>query len=173
MKKIGLIIKEEGERILKGRLQASDTFLLVKYSGLSAPDLNILRSSLSDVDSSLMVVKNSISKRIFKPYQDLSTFIEGPCGIIFVNKDLIATSKIVNKFMKERPNLEIKAGLLKDRMITQEEIKNIAKIPSLSALQSQVIGGLKSPICGLVFSLKQILNKLVWALNKIKDKKSK
>lgn len=171
MKKIGLIIKQEAERILKNRLKDADSFLLVKYSGLSASDLNSLRDSLSNVDSSLIVIKNCVSKRVFKSFQDFPSLIDGPCGLIFVNRDLISTSRIVYNFIKEMPNLEIKAGFLKDRVISTEEIQSLSKISSLSALQSQVIGGLKSPICGFVFGLKQILNKLAWALGQIKDKK--
>ena len=173
MTKIGLVIKQETERILKDKLEAADSLLLIEYSGISASDLNTLRSSLSDIDSSLMVFTNTVSKRALKSYQDLYSLISGPSGLVFINKDLIATSRILVDFIKQKPNLEVKAGLLKDRIITVEEIKALSKITSLPALHSKVVGGLKSPIFGFVCSLKQILNKLVWALGQIKDKKGK
>jgi len=172
MKKLGLVIQQEAERIVKDKLKLSDSFLLVRYSKISASDLNLLRDSLSGIDSSFMVIKNSVSKRVFKKYQDLNSVIDGPCGLIFVNKDLISTSRIIYKFTKDNPNLQVRAGFLKDRLITQKEVEGLSKIHSLSALQTQVVSGLKSPIYGFVFGLKQILNKLVWALGQIKDKKS-
>jgi large subunit ribosomal protein L10 len=171
MLKLGLVIKQETERILKDKLKQADSLLLVKYSGLSATDLNSLRSSLSDIDSSLMVVKNSVTKRIFKSNQDLTEQINGPCGLVFINKDLISTSRIIYKFTKDKPSLEVKAGFLQDRIMTEAQIKSLSKLASLSALQSQVVGGFKAPITGLVFGLKQILNKLAWALAQLKDKK--
>ncbi len=171
MTKLGLVIKQEAEKILRAKLQEADSFILVKYSGLSASDLNVLRSSLSSIGSSFTVVKNSVGKRLFKSYQDLYSQISGPCGLIFVNNDLISASRVVYKFIKEKPNLELRTGFLKDRIITAKEIEALSKLLSLSVLQSQVLGGLKSPICGFVFGLKQILNKLVWALGQIKDKK--
>ena len=174
MAKLGLIIKQEAERILRDKLQrCGNSFFIVKYSGLSASDLNLLRNSLSNIDSPFMVIKSSVSKRVFKSSQDLISYIDGPCGLIFVNKDLISTSRIVHKFIKENPSLEVKAGFLKDKIITREEIEALSKIHSLSALQSQVVGGLKSPIFGLVFGLKQIINKLVWTLGQVKEKKDK
>lgn len=173
MEKLGLVIKQEAERILKDKLKQADSFLLVKYSGLSATDLNILRNSLSDIDSCLMVIKNSVSKRIFKSNQHLYPLLEGPCGLIFVNNDLISTSRIVYKFIKDKPSLQVKTGLLKERIITEKEIESLSKLSSMSALHSQVVGGLKSPIFGLVFGLKQIINKLAWALAQIKDKHKK
>ena len=173
MTKIGLLIKQETERILNEKLQGADSLMLVKYSGLSAPSLDLLRSSLSTVDSSFMVVKNCVSKRIFKSAQDLLSLIEGPCGLIFVNKDLISTSRIIYKFIKENPGFEVKAGFLRDKLITGKQFEALSKVSSLSVLQSQVVGGLKSPIFGLVFGLKQILNKLAWTLGQVKDKKGK
>ncbi len=170
MKKLGLLIKEEAERILKERLEGSDSLLLVGYSGLSAPDLNVLRNSLSEVDSFLIVIKNSVGKRILESYQDLQSRIAGPCGLIFVRRDLISTTRVVYEFVKKNANLEVKVGFLKDRIITEDEVKALSKIPSLSSLHSQVVGGLKSPITSIVFSLKQILNKLVWVLGQIKLK---
>lgn len=173
MTKLGLVIKQETERILKDKLKTADSYLLVKYSNISAPDLDVLRNSLSGIDSSLMVVKNSVGRRLFKAAQDLGSLIDGPCGLIFINKDLISTSRIVYKFSKDNPSLEVKAGFLKDRILTQKEIEGLSKIPSLSSLQTQLVSGLKSPIFGFVCSLKQILNKLVWALVQIKDKQGK
>ena len=173
MTKIGLIIKQETERVLRDKLQrCENSLLLIKYSKLSASDLNNLRSSLSSIDSSFMVIKNSVSKRVFKSYQYLSSLIEGPSGVIFVNKDLISTSRIVHNFTKNKPTLEIMAGLINDRVISVKEIEALSKIQSLSALQSKLVGGLMSPIWGMVFSLKQILNKLVWVLVQVKDKGS-
>ena len=170
MTKIGLIIKQTAERVLKDKLQNVDGLLLVNYCGLSAVDLNILRNSLLNIGSNLMVIKNSVARRLFKPYQDLFSQISGPCGLIFVNKDLISTSRVVYDFVKEKPNLEVKIGVLRDRIISVKEIEALSKIQSLSVLHSKLVGGLKSPIFGLVFSLKQILNNLVWVLSQIKDR---
>ena len=174
MKKIGLIIKEESEKAIKNRLQDTDAFFLVKYSGISATDLTGLRNSLREIDSSLMVLKNSVSRRVFKPYEELNSFIKGPCGLIIVNKDLIATSKMLHSFAKEKPQgLEIKVGFLKDRIISDKEIESLSKIPSLAVLHGKVVTGLKAPIFSFVSSMKQILNKLVWVLASIKEKKEK
>lgn len=174
MKKLGLLLKEEAKKIIKDNLQKADSIFLVKYSGLSAVDLNILRNSLCNCGSTLMVTKNSVVKRVFQDQQDyqaLCSFIQGPCGLVFVNKDLIITSHIIRDFAKNHPNFDVKAGLLKDRILTRDDIELLSKIPSLSSLHGKLVGGLKSPIHRLAFSLKQILNKLVWVLDKIKEKK--
>ena len=171
MTKLGLIIRQEAEKYVKEKLKEAESFLLVRYSGISSSDLNQLRNALSNVGSCFLVIKNCISKRVFKSNQDLHPLIEGPSGLIFVNKDLISTSKIIYEFIKVKPSLEIRAGFLKERLLTGKEIEVIAKIPSLPALKSQVALGLKAPITGLAFSLKHILNKLVWTLGQIKNKK--
>jgi len=173
MVKLGLLLKQEAERILNQRLKDAESFFLIKYSGLSAADLNFLRGSLDEVDSSFMVFKNSVGRRVLQSHESLKALIQGPCGLIFVNKDLLSSARVLYEFIKNKPNLEVKAGLLNDRVLTQEEIQKLSKIPSLTALQSQVLGALKSPISGLAFSLKHMLNKLVWVLDQIKEKKGK
>lgn len=173
MKKIGLIIREEAGAFLEHKIQGAEGIILVGYCGLSAADLNLLRNSLNSAGASLLVIKNNIGKRLLKPYPDLSAGISGPCGLIIVNKEIIAIAQAIDAFAKKNANLEVKSGLLKERIISREEIKTLAGIPSLAALHCRVTTGLKSPIFGFVLSLKQILNKLVWALGQIKEKKSK
>ena len=173
MEKLGLVIKKEEERIIKNRLKESDCFFLMKYSGLSASDLNSLRISLSGVDSSLMVVKNSVSKRVLKSQKDLVSLIEGPCSIVFVKEDLIAASRVVYKFKKVNASLEVMAGMLKDRLLSEQELEELSKIPSIAALHAKLVGTLNSPIVGFVFCLKNILNKFAWVISQIKDKKEK
>jgi large subunit ribosomal protein L10 len=169
MEKLGLIIKQETGRVLKDRLEkCKSNFLLVRYSGLSASDLSELRRSLSVIGSYLMVIKNCVSKRLFKSSQDLSAQIIGPCGLIFINKDLISTTQVIYKFNKEKPGLQVKVGFLKDEIITDKQIESLSEIPSLPALQGQLAGGLKAPICGFVLALKNVLNKLVWVLDRIR-----
>ncbi len=170
MVKLGLLIKQEAERILNEKMNDADSLFVIKYSGLSAADLNTLRGALSEIDSTLMVVKNSVGRRVLEAHQDAAASIQGPCGLVFVKNDLIAVSKAICGFAKEKKDLEVKLGLLKDRLITPEEVVALSKIPSLSALHGQLVGGLKSPITNFVLSLKQMLNKLVWVITQIKDK---
>ncbi|RJO64250.1 MAG: 50S ribosomal protein L10 [Candidatus Omnitrophota bacterium] len=173
MKKLGLLFKEVSGNRIKDKLAKADTVFVVKYSGLSGPELNMLRQSLSDFKVNLFVVRNTIAKRILKSsqWEGLSAFLNGPCGFIFVNDDPANASKVLYAFSKEHEKLRLEGGFLKERLLEKKDIEALAKMPSKETLRAQVTIGLKAPITGIVMVLSQTLKKFVICLDQIKKKK--
>ncbi|MEW6075153.1 MAG: 50S ribosomal protein L10 [Candidatus Omnitrophota bacterium] len=173
MKKLGLLFKEISGNRIKEKLESADTVFVVKYSGLSGPELNMLRQSLSDFKVNLFVVRNTIARRILKSsqWEGLAAFVNGPCGFIFVNDDPVNASKVLYTFSKEHEKLQLEGGFLKERLLEKKDIEALAKLPSKEMLRTQVVIGLKSPITGIVMVLHRTLNKFVICLDQIKKKK--
>lgn len=173
MKKLGLLVKEIAQARIKEELKKTDTFFVLNYSKLSGPDLNGLRQSLKETQSSLFMVKNNVAKRALKNAQldSLIENIEGPCGLVFTKEDPARISRILSDFSRDREGLKLKAGFLKDRVLTQEEIKVLASLASREVLRAQAVMTLKSPVSGMVLALAQILRKFVHCLEAIKSKK--
>jgi ribosomal protein L10 len=173
MKKIGLIVKETSGGRIKEYLKDSNAVLVIKYSGLSGPDIITLRKSLKTSNASMFVVKNCVVRRAFKDsgMESLIKKIEGPCGLVFVREEPVATSKVLCNFLKDHQNLGIEGGLLKDKFLEKADIESIAKLPSKDTLRFQVVCALNSPISGLVITLNQVLAKFVYCLDQIRQKK--
>ena len=53
------------------------------------------------------------------------------------------------------------------------DAEKLAKLPSRETLLGQLAGQLNAPIQGLHYAMQWNLNKLVWALNGIKEKRDK
>jgi large subunit ribosomal protein L10 len=173
MKKIGLIVKETSERNIKNNLKDSESIFIVKYSGLSSPDLTTLRQALSDSKARLFVVKNTVARRALKEngLETIVKSIEGPCGLIFVKEEPVNASKVLYNFAKDHENLKLEGGFLEDRVLDKKDIEALAKLPSKEMLRAQVVGGLKSPITGVVMVLHRTLKKFVYCLDQVKQKK--
>jgi len=173
MKKIGLIFKETSENRIKDTLKGSSALFVIKYSGLSGPDLNMLRISLKGSNASLFVVKNSVARRALKTVgqETLLTAIEGPCALVFAKDEPVGTSKVLCDFTKDHNKLKLERGLLNDKVIEKNDIESMSKLPSKDVLRAQVVGTLNSPISGLVIALNQVLAKFVICLDQIKQKK--
>jgi large subunit ribosomal protein L10 len=173
MKKLGLIFKETSENRIKKSLKDSNTFFIVKYSGLSGPDLNALRRSLLDANAEFFVVRNNIAKRALKDYANdgLLKLIAGPVGLVFAKKEPVGTSKVLYNFSKDHENLKLEGGLMGQKLIGKSEIESLAKLPSREVLILHTVCALKSPINGIVMVLKGNLRKLVFCLEQIKQKK--
>jgi large subunit ribosomal protein L10 len=174
MKKIGLVVKEVSQEKIQSSIKTSESFFIVKYSGLSSPDITALRQSLKNSHADLFVVKNTVARRALKGagLDSIIKSIEGPCGFIFTNKEPVATSKILYDFSKGHEKLKLEAGFLEDKILTENDIKALAKLPSREVLRAQVVGALNAPISGLVVVLSQALKKFVICLDQIRQKKT-
>ncbi len=174
MKKIGLIVKEQSELFISKKIKESSACFIVKYSGLSSPDICALRQNLISQDVKLFVAKNSVARRAFKSagLDDLCKKIDGPSGFIFIKDEPVNASRLLCDFAKTHEHLKLEGGFLKDRPLEKKDIEALAKLPSKEILRAQVVMALNSPIAGLVMTLNQVLKKFVYCLDQIKNKKA-
>jgi len=174
MKKLGILFKETSANFIKNNLKESNAVLIIKYSGLSSPDLSTLRQNLKSSNAALFVVKNSVAKRVFNGLGlgSLINAIEGPSGLVFVRDEPVDASRVLCNFLKGHEQLKIEGGLLKDKILEKKDIESMACLPSKDVLRLQVIMTLNSPISGLAIVLNQIIKKFVYCLEQIKQKKT-
>lgn len=172
MKKLGLLFKELSGNRIKKALKESDSVFVIRYLGLSSPDLSSLRQTLRGNSASIFVFRNNIARRIIKEskWDVLSKFIDTPCGFVFIKDDPVGVSRILCNFSRDHDKLKVEGGLLKDRFLEKQEIEFLSKLPSKEVLRAKVVGTLQSPIAGLVISLNGILRKFVFCLDQIKQK---
>lgn len=174
MKKIGQLIKETSENRIKDSFKSSKGLIIIKYSGVSSPDMSTLRKGLKASGSDLFVVKNSIAKRAMKELGlvDLVKSIQTPCGMIFFKDEPVDTSRILCAFRKEHEKLVLEGGLLQDKLLSLKDIEAMSTLPSKEAMRARVVVALNAPISKLAVVLNQTLKKFVYCLDQIKQKKS-
>lgn len=174
MKKIGLLVKETSGSRIKDSFKSSKGLIIVKYSGVSSPDMSSLRKTLKGAGANLFVVKNSVARRAMKELglNDLIGSVETPCGMIFFKNEPVDASRALCAFRKDHDKLVLEGGILIDRLLTRKDIEAMSKLPSRDVLRAQVAWVLNRPISGLVIVLNQTLKKFVYCLDQIKQKKS-
>ena len=173
MKKLGLLFKETSANRIKNTFKDSSAIFIVKYSGLSSPDITTLRRALKKNKASLFVVKNSVAQRAFKDcgLQPLIKSIEGPCGLIFIKGEPIEASRALYDFSKRNEVLKLACGFFNDKVLETKDIESLAKLPSKEILRAQVVMTLNAPIAGFVMVLGATLRKFVYCLDQIRQKK--
>ncbi len=173
MKKFGLIVKEVSENRIKSNLKNSSAFFVVKYSGLSSPDLTALRQSLKTAGADMFVAKNSVARRALKGsgFDTMIKTIEGPCGLIFVKEEPISASKALCNFSKDHEQLKLEAAFMEDRVLGQKDIQDLAKLPGREILRAQLVRLLNSPIARFAVALNRISAKFVYCLDQIRQKR--
>ena len=112
-----------------------------------------------------------LKKAKLEDFTDLINGSEGSAGIAFTKDDAISCTKSIVKFEKETETFKIQGALFEGEKISLDRLKEIAALPSREELLAKIVGGLQSPIYGIVFVLKENLRKLTSLLSEISKKK--
>ena len=115
--------------------------ILTDYRGLSAPEMTELRRKLRETDVEYKVIKNTLARfaaqRAGK--DELVSSFEGPVAIAFGYGDITTPARALSDYINTATtSLSIKGGLLDDRILTSEEVKSLAKLPSKEILLAHV-----------------------------------
>ena len=145
---------------IKNKLDNSKTFLLIDYRGLTVSEITELRRSLREMGSDIKVYKNTLMNLALKDKNiKLDDFMEGPNAYLF-SSDIIEPIKVVSKFAKEHPALEIRAGYIDSEVVDVNTIKKYADIPSMEGLLTMFAGGLVEHLRNLSIGLNLYAEKL-------------
>lgn len=142
---------------LQEKLNASPFLLITDYTGLRVEQFTELRRRLADVGSECRVVKNTMLRIAAKQcgYPDLDHCLGGQIAIVLGEKDVCAAAKVLKTFAAEFEKPAIRSGVLDNSIITAEQIKALAELPSLDVLRAQLLGLLNTPATQLARVLNE------------------
>ncbi|MCE5322873.1 50S ribosomal protein L10 [bacterium] len=157
---------------LQGMLEKS-TIILTDYQGLDVKGLASLRSKLRESGSGYKVVKNTLLVRASEGTASEPLFegLAGPTAIVYTD-DPVGAAKTLGDFTKGPKSIKLKSGIVDGQIIDIKQIEALAKIPPREQLYAMVVGGLQSPITGLVSTMQQMISQLVFTLQGVADKKA-
>ncbi len=143
------------------KLKSAQTVVLVDHRGLTVDEDTRLRKQLREAGVSYKVYKNTMMNFAFKgtDFEELTKYLEGPSAMAVSEDDATAPARILCKFAKTAPKLEIKGGIVDGVLYDAKGIGQIADIPSREELLSRLLGSMKSPISNLARVLNQIAEK--------------
>jgi large subunit ribosomal protein L10 len=165
--------KAEQVDLLTDKLRKAKVAVLTDYRGLTVSQLQELRGKLRTGDVEYRVVKNTLTRRAAEAagVPGLQTELEGPVAIAFGYDDLSTPAKLLNEFVRTtRLKLDIKGGLVEGRVVSPDQVKQLADLPSREALIAQLLGTLQSPVGQLVGIMQTPLQQLLGVLNAYKTK---
>ncbi|QWH43002.1 50S ribosomal protein L10 [Bacillus toyonensis] len=140
------------------KLRASKSTIVVDYRGLTVSEATELRKQLREAGVEFKVYKNSLTRRAAESAEmaELNEFLTGTNAIAFSNEDVVAPAKVLNDFATKHEALEIKAGVIEGKLVTLDEVKAIATLPSREGLLSMLLSVLQAPIRNLALATKAV-----------------
>lgn len=170
-----LTISQKKELVseLREKFDQKKILILVDYKGLNVPKINELRTMLREAGVEFRVVKNTLLVRASRDtdVELIKDQFEGPSAVAMSYEDPVAPAKALAKFAKDNDKLQIKAGVLGGSMLDAEGVKRLAELPSREVLLAQVMGTMNAVPRGLVRALSNVPERLLYALQAIKDQK--
>lgn len=158
---------------LAERIQNSVAGVLVNYKGITVADDTKLRKELREAGVSYTVVKNTLLKRAAESadLSGLEPVLEGTTALATSPEDYVAAARILSDYADKNKDFQIKAGFVEGGLLSVDEIKDLAKLPSKEVLVAKALGGLNAPISGFVTVLNGNLRGLACVLSAIAEQK--
>ena len=108
--------------------------------------------------------------------EDLVSHLEGTTALAVSAEDAVAPAKVISEFMKKN-NLEdqgiltIKAGIVEGQVVTADEVKAIASLPSREVLLGKLLGSIQAPLSNTVGVMGSMLRSIVTVLDAVRKQK--
>ena len=165
-----LVVKE-----MVSQYRNTDNFLVVGYQGINSLQFDELRKNLRKKKIHLEIVKNSLAAIAFKEIgiAGIVSFLSGPSAIATGENDPVIMAKETIEWSKKIPAFNLRGGFVDGAMLSADDIKNLAKLPMMPVLRTQIVIGINAPIAGVVNSFNAVLRGLATVLLAIKESKEK
>ena len=143
---------------ISANVKDAQSVVVVDYRGLTVEQDTQLRKQLREAGVTYKVYKNTMMNFAFKgtEFESLSEVLEGPSAIAISTEDATAPARILAKFAKDAPALEIKAGVVEGTFYDANGMKAVAAVPSREELLSKLLGSLQSPMANFARVISQI-----------------
>jgi large subunit ribosomal protein L10 len=140
---------------LRGVFNDAGVIVVTHYQGLSVAEITELRRGMREVGARFRVTKNRLAKIALAdtPYSPLAGLFTGPTGIAF-SADPVAAPKAAVGYAKRNEKLAIIGGALAGNLLTPEQVRALADLPSIDELRAKLVGLISTPAARLITVLQ-------------------
>ena len=160
--------KQEIVKELKALLDDAEMTLVLDYQGLSVKDISDLRSRLQSKNGICKVTKNTLMRKAIdgnSAWSHLDSLLTGTNAFVLVKGDIGGAVKAVQAFQKDTQKSKTKGGLFEGKLLTQDELKAIANLPTKEALMAEIAGALNSITTKIAVGINEVPSGLARSLN--------
>jgi large subunit ribosomal protein L10 len=144
--------KAEQIEKLNVSLQKASSMIVGTFSKLTVAKDDQLRRTVRTVGGSYQVVKNTLAQRASEGTKvgEALKGLKGVTSIAYTEGDPVALAKALSKYVDDNPEFSFKSGVLEGRVISINEIKALATMPSKEEIYSKLLFLINAPAQRLV-----------------------
>ncbi|MCL4374227.1 50S ribosomal protein L10 [Patescibacteria group bacterium] len=166
--------KTETVKYYVDTIKQSAHLVLIQFDKVTHPALEGLRRDLSQSQTKMKVVKNSLlEKAVNRLLNTNQSFVElkkrffplqNKTAVITFAKDWTAGLKTIYAFAKKGGDMSFKCAVIDATTYDDAALVKLAQLPGRNALIAQLINAFRSPMRRLVYSCQYNTNQFVYIL---------
>lgn len=165
--------KHDEVKFLNQSFQKTQIAICADYRGLTVAQVTKLRRELTSAGAKARVVKNTLARlavnEVFKAAEDAERerflkIFDGPCFVVFSEKDPVSPSKILAAFAKANEKFTIKGAWLEGAFVDKAGVGQLATMPGKEELLGKLLNLMLAPATQLVRLLQAPGTQLVRVL---------
>jgi large subunit ribosomal protein L10 len=139
--------KTEKVEKLAAELAGSTSAIIGTFKALTADKDFDLRKTVRSAGGHYHVVKNKLAPRAAEGTQiaDALKGLKGVSSVAYTSGDPVALAKALSTWVKDNAEFTFKLGIIDGKVITVEEIKDLATMPGKEELFSKLLFLIQSP----------------------------
>ena len=164
---------------LKDQLSSAKGAVFTTYSGLTVAQDTELRRELRAAGVTYHVVKNTMLRRAADSLglDGIDAHLEGTTAFAFSAEDAVAPAKVICDYIKknkldDKGILSVKVGIVEGKVISADEVKALASLPSREELIAKLMGSMNAPISNTVNVLQGVIRNAVYVLEAVRAQKA-
>jgi len=129
---------------LSSSLSESQSFVVVRHSGINSESMSNLRRVARSNDVAFSVVKNTLLKLSVKNSMsslepDITGHVHGNIGV-FMSSDALEASRVAHQCAKDnKGNMSVVIGVVEGEVLDAGRVSYLATLPSLDEMRSIVL----------------------------------
>ena len=157
---------------IEDRLNRCTIAVTTRNNGINVDQVNELRKKLRQASVEYLVVKNNLAAiaadNVGKP--GLRDILQGPTAIAFGYGEVVDPPKTLNDEIKAgNLPIELIGAVTADQVLTADQVKELAGLPSKPVLMAGLMGSLMGPLHGLSHALNYHIAGLARALDQVRQ----
>ena len=148
---------EQVEKLGKD-LKDVSSLIVTTYNKLTVAQDYELRKTLRSSGAKYTVVKNTLAELASKgtKVEPVLKDLAGVTSIAYTSGDPVALAKALSKYAKDNPEFTFKAGVVEGRVVSINEIKALATMPSKEELYAKLLFLINAPAQRVVTAINAV-----------------
>jgi len=159
--------KKKDLEALKAELERSNNLVVSAFTGMTVTQDYELRKQLRAVGGKYRVVKNTVAELAARgtPAEGLLKNLAGPTALAYTDSDPVALAKALIAYAKANPSLTFKAGMVEGRVISIDEISQLATMPGKPQIIAKLLFLVQAPAQRLTAAISAVSRDMAVVLN--------